>query len=104
MGFDKGTELTEAENFNLGRYGHEIITSAKAISPPGKFYSSFQVLEEVNIDYKSTPESFNTQGDGNTQYGGDPSQTGIVFPVGFVLLGRLQEIKVNTGKIIAYLG
>lgn len=96
MGFDKGTELDNTSNLTLGRFGHKILTSVNSITAAEDYFCCIQILEAANIDYVSSPET-HTDID-------DASQTGINLPSGFALFGRLEKIKVNSGRVIVYLG
>lgn len=104
MGFDKGADKSNFEAISLGRFGHNILTSSSDTTDPEVYYAGFQVISAAVVSYKSTPEEGDKRGNSNDNYGGDASQTDLSLPAGFAVFGRLSEIDVTSGSIIAYLG
>ena len=74
---------------HFGQFGHEWLDGSMT-EPSEGLFTSIVASEDSDIDY--TDEKTNV------------THTGIVIPRGFTIYGKLSNVTVNSGKVIAYYG
>lgn len=74
----------------FGQKGHEVRVNADGETSAGDIYLAIVATEDSDIDYHDNIT--------------DTSVTGLAIPAGFQIVGELDLITVNSGKVILYIG
>ncbi len=100
MAFKKNYSYTsDFQKAMVGGFGHDYLVPADGTSPVGVFFQYIEAWEDSVISYKSAPEA--------SDMGGQAHEATIVsrsFTKGQAISGRLTEITVVSGEVVAYLG
>lgn len=87
--FDFGVAF-QGVQAQFGQKGHEWLGSGDAATTAGDIYVAIQAAEESVIDYTDAKTS--------------TAFTNKTIPAGFVIVGELEQINVDSGNVIAYIG
>jgi len=74
----------------FGQKGHSVLVNADGETAAGDIYVAIVATEDADIDYHDRIT--------------DTSVAALAIPAGFQIVGELDLITVNSGKIIAYIG
>jgi hypothetical protein len=100
MQFKKNyTYTSDFQKAMVGGFGHDFLVAADGTSPVGVFFQFLEAWEDSVISYQSIPEPSDMNGQAH-----ESVVTSRSFTKGQAISGRITEVTVVSGEVIAYLG